>query len=66
MVQTVALLCVIIFIVRRTAVKAQITFAMVLGLSVTAATGADFFNERGANWMTSSPPPPRTISNPTG
>ncbi|MBZ4193105.1 MAG: hypothetical protein LAE24_02190 [Candidatus Contendobacter sp.] len=46
--------------------KAQITFAMVLGLSVTAATGADFFNERGANWMTSSPPPPRTISNPTG
>jgi hypothetical protein len=63
--QAVALLCTVIFIVRRTTVKAQLTFAMVLGLSTMAVTGADFFNERGSDWVTSSPQPPRTISNQT-
>ena len=63
--QAVALLCTVIFIVRRITVKAQIIFAMALGLSATAATGADSFNERGSDWVTSSPRPPRTLSNPT-
>lgn len=63
--QAVKLLCMMNFIVWRTVVKAQIIFAMVLGLSTMAATGADSFNERGSDWVTSSPRPPRTISNQT-
>jgi hypothetical protein len=37
---------------------------MVLGLSAMTTTGADFFNERGSDWVTSSPLPSRNISNP--